>query len=97
MPLHEQLPEKVIMLNGQYQYKYNPDDFRGMPLIGEDIMQFYKALETSRLEDSEYTRNNLELLWEDLFFSIKHREVEGHIAPSLASSMRKYFEGLLYD
>ena len=35
--------------------------------------------------------------WENLFFTIKHREVEGAFSPVDASEIRNYLEGLMYD
>jgi len=34
---------------------------------------------------------------EDVFFTIKHREVEGFINPSAASELREYLEELIND
>jgi len=79
------------------KYKYNPQDFRHMQLLGENIENYYKAL-------SEYKRNNnlhnrFAFLdkWETLFFSIKHREVEGVIPPILANDLRNYMEELAFN
>jgi len=39
----------------------------------------------------------LEKHWEDLFFTIKHRELEGFLTHTTAADLRKYVGELLYD
>ena len=78
-------------------YKYNPDDFSGMLNLTDDLSTFYK-LHTEYTE--ERTRKKLMALekhWKDLFFTIKHRELEGNLTNKTAADLRKYAEELLYD
>ena len=78
-------------------YRYNPDDFAGMLGLTDELNTFYILHETY---DKEKTRRNwfaLEKHWEDLFFTIKHREVEGNLNRETAAELRGYIEGLLYD
>jgi hypothetical protein len=82
-------------MNGNY--KYNPEDFRGMLGLTDDLSAFYKLHE---VYNKEKTRRNwfaLEKHWEDLFFTIKHREVEGKLNRTTAACLREYSEELLYD
>jgi hypothetical protein len=78
-------------------YKYNPDDFEGMLGLPDDFRNFYKFLEIylenrSRENWFEFRRH-----WETLFFSIKHRTVEGFLNPADAQEMRTYLEELAND
>ena len=80
------------MASASAKYKYNPEDFRNMYGLSEDLAAFYKLLE--RYKESNTFVNRMEFLnaWEDVFFSIKHREVEGRLNPVVASEIRAYLE-----
>ena len=86
----------MVQFNSQLLYKYKPSDFQAFINLGEDISHFYKLLEEHRdginPDSWFYLRNQ----WERLFFSIKHREMEG-LNPIVADEMRYYFEELMYD
>ena len=78
-------------------YKYNPADFSGMLNLTDDLSTFYKL-------HTEYTKERarkkllaLEKHWKDLFFTIKHRELEGNLTNTTAADLREYAEELLYD
>jgi len=78
-------------------YRYNPEDFRGMLGLTDDLGVFYR-LHEAYCENK--TRRNwfaLEKQWEDLFFTIKHRELEGYLNHTTAADLRGYMEELLYD
>jgi len=79
------------------KYKYQPEDFRDMQLLGEDIENYYNALSEYKANESLQNRFAFLDKWETLFFSIKHREVEGLISPSFAEEMRVYMEDLTCD
>ena len=78
-------------------YKYNPEDFKGIPLLPDDLISFYAArdkyLETKVRSDWVIRH----MCWEDLIFSIKARAVEGFISQVLAQEMKYYIEELEYD
>ena len=77
-------------------YKFRPEDFEGMQGIPEELADFY-ALHEKRAEhccDESYW--NLMNHWENLYFSIKHREVEGRLSPARAQDLRDYLEEILY-
>ena len=78
-------------------YKYEPKDFRGMLNLSDDLSTFYELLE--RYKRGKYRDNwyYLRKHWEDLFFTIKHREIEGRLDPTTAYDIRGYLEELLYD
>lgn len=75
-------------------YKYNPEDFRNFLMLSEDIKNFYNLLEEYKYSNDKDIWFYLRQQWEQLFFSIKHRELEG-LNPVVASEMREYFEDLL--
>ena len=79
------------------KYKYNPEDFRHMQLLGEDIENYYVALSEYKKDNNLQNRFAFLDKWETLFFSIKHREVEGLLSPPFAEEMRVYMEDLTCD
>ncbi|MDR0221778.1 MAG: hypothetical protein LBI54_10300 [Lachnospiraceae bacterium] len=78
-------------------YKFNPDDFAGMLGIKEDLTGFYEARE--KYLCNKTTENKFVFLGcaESLFFSIKHRALEGFITQTEAFELREHMEGLLND
>jgi hypothetical protein len=84
-------------MGSKHKYKYDPDDFKGMLGLTDELSTFYMLHETY---DKEQTRHNwfaLEKHWEDLFFTIKHRELEGNLTQSTAAGLREYVGDLLHD
>jgi len=79
------------------QYKYNPSDFTTMPCLADELSTFYNLLEAYIMDKSNSTKLDLNYhWWENLFFTIKHREVEGSLSPVDAGEMRYYLEELLH-
>ena len=79
------------------KYRYNPKDFEGIPFLGEELALFY-----SFLEDYKKSWKNKELWalknhWEMLFFTIKHRELDGYISARTAEDIRDYLEEVVND
>jgi len=79
------------------KYKYNPQDFVNMPSLSEDLSDFYHSYEQSNLLKTIDTRLELERLGRVLFFTVKHRVVEGRLTPMQAEEIYDYLEGLLND
>ena len=79
-------------MNGNYKYK--PEDFCGLLNLPGELRDFYELLEIFRGDSSEENWFGLKKHWEDLFFTIKHREVEGFLNPVDASGLREYLEEL---
>jgi len=79
------------------KYKYNPTDFASMPFICEDLTEFYHAHEQHRLTKTKNTRFELERLGRNLFFTVKHRVVEGRLTPMQAEEIYDYLEELMDD
>ena len=78
-------------------YKYDPEDFRDILGMTDELSLFYKLHETYSREKTQDSRFALEKHWEDLFFTIKHREVEGFLKPVAAEEIRAYLEELASD
>ena len=73
-------------------YRYMPEDFSGLLNLPGELRFFYELLEKYKEDSSEDNWFGLKKHWEDLFFTIKHREVEGFLTPSAASELREYLE-----
>jgi len=78
-------------------YKFNPDDFKGILGLPYELGVFYNLYETDKKENTLNSRFALKKHWEDLFFTIKHREVEGFLNPVDAQEIRAYLEELAND
>jgi len=89
--------ERGFAMNTQCRYKYNPDDFCNILGMSEDLSNFYKSLEIYRENENDDTWFPLRNRWEDLFFTIKHRAVEGALHPVTAQDIRSYLEVLVND
>jgi hypothetical protein len=83
--------------NANIGYKYDPDDFNDMLGIPNELSLFYKLYETYKKERTQKSWLTLRKHWEDLFFSIKHREVEGFLNPVEAQEIRDYLEDLVNE
>jgi len=82
-------------MNGNY--RYNPEDFRGMLGLTDDLNVFYNLHEAYSKNKTTHNRFALEKHGKDLFFTIKHRELEGYLKHTTAADLREYMEELLYD
>jgi hypothetical protein len=78
-------------------YKYNPDDFIGILGLPSELADFYRLCEAYKSEKSNDKWLPLRKHWEDLFFTIKHREVEGVLTSMDAQGIRDYLEVLVND
>jgi hypothetical protein len=87
----------TIMVLAAAKYRYNPDDFQNMFGLSEDLEGFYNSLERYKKQSSFENRIHFMNAWEDVFFSIKHREVEGILNPVFASELRDYLEDIAND
>ena len=78
-------------------YKFNPDDFKDIQFMTEDLADFYLALE--KYSVSESLENKLYLInaLEKITLTIKQRVVDGWISPVLAEELNSYIEELLND
>ena len=78
-------------------YKYKPEDFNGLSSLPGELRVFYELLELFKKDSTDDNWFSLKKHWEDLFFTIKHREVEGFLNPNTASELRGYLEELVND
>ena len=78
-------------------YKYDPENFKGMLGLTQELKMFYKLYESYAGDKTDRNRFALENHWENLFFTIKHREVEGFLDPLTAQEIRDYLEELMHD
>ena len=73
-------------------YKYNPNDFDGILNLSDSLSNFYKFREAYLVDGSRLNWFEFRRHWEDLFFVIKAREVEGNLNPVTAGEIRSYLE-----
>jgi len=78
-------------------YKYNPDDFNQILGLSGELATFYKLHEKYNQDRTKDSRFALEKHGRDLFFTIKHRSLEGAITVTTAHEIREHMEELLYD
>ena len=77
-------------------YKYNPEDFTGILGLSDDLTEFYKIYEDYQKDDTQDNLFALDRIKRELFFTIKHRKVEGSITPQMADELNEYLGALLY-
>ena len=80
-------------MNGAYRYR--PEDFSGMLNLPGELKVFYELLEIYKNDSSDDNWFGLKKHWEDLFFTIKHKEAGGFLNPIDASELREYLEELV--
>ena len=78
-------------------YKYNPADFESISGLSNELEEFYRLYEIQKASGDRGDWFDFREQWENLFFSIKHRELDGVITENAACELREYLEDLLYD
>ena len=76
-------------------YRYMPEDFNGLLNLPGELRVLYGLIENYKEDSTDDNWFILKKHWEDVFFTIKHREVEGFLTPSTASELREYLEELV--
>ena len=76
-------------------YKYAPERFQGVLGLSNELAIFYNLYETYCADPTEENRFALEKHGRDLFFTLKHRRLEGAITDATASEVLSYMEELL--
>jgi len=78
-------------------YKYNPADYINVMGLSNELSLFYEL-------HNKYNNNRTRDKWfdlrkhcVDLFFTLKHRALEGAITQNTAWELREYMEELLND
>ena len=77
-------------------HKYNPTEFNHVLGLSDDLIIFYKLYSEYVSDKTRGKRFALEKQGEDLFFTIKHRALEGSITGTTAYELRAYMKELLY-
>lgn len=77
-------------------YKYDPKNYEDSPVLRAEMEDFYSLLAKYHSEKTKRNWSCLDKQRRDLFFSIKHRVVEGRLTQIQAQEMRDYF-GELFD
>ena len=78
-------------------YRFNPVDFANISCLPYELEDFYSLLEQYKESGSQDILPALRNQWEELFFTLKHRELEGALDSSTTSEIRLYLEELLND
>ena len=78
-------------------YKYNPEDYKEILGMYDDLTNFYILHEAYEKEKTMHNRFSLEKHSRDFFFTLKHRELEGSLTHIVATEIRDYMGGLLGD
>ena len=78
-------------------HKYNPADYRQVLGLSGELDLFYKLHEEYKEKKTLSSRVAFEKHGIDLFFTLKHRALEGAITQNTAHEIREYVEDLLND
>jgi len=81
----------------QKSYKFNPEDYKGIMNMYEDMTLCYELYEKYMTEKTKQSRFEFEKHSQDYFFTIKHREKEGAITKAVAEELRGYLRELIND
>jgi len=76
-------------------YKYDPADFATLQSLSDDLTAFYHAVRIYAQDKSDTNWYALRHCWEVLFFTLKHRELEGGLTSVAANEIRDYLEELI--
>ena len=76
-------------------YKYNPSNFSHVLGLSDDLAAFYQLHSEYLTNKTQSKRFTLEKKWEELFFTIKHREIEGGITKNTAHELQLHLDELL--
>ncbi|MCL2047030.1 MAG: hypothetical protein FWG88_11690 [Oscillospiraceae bacterium] len=79
------------------KYKYDPEQFNNMFSLTDELKAFYEQYEKYLLNKTREQKLALEKLARDMFFTIKHRRIEGVLSQSMAQEIIEYLEELLDD
>jgi len=79
------------------QYEYIPENIsKTSKDLANDLAHFYNMYE--KFYNNEADRlGELEIAWQNLFFSVKHRLIEGVITENFGENLKAYVEDLMND
>lgn len=78
-------------------YKHLPEYYQHIPDLYEDLTTFYQVYEAYLQEESFSNKTELERQGYRLFFTIKHRKLDGLISGNKAEELIEYLEGFYRD
>jgi len=78
-------------------YRFNPTDFAGISCLPYELEDFYSLLEQYKESGNQDILPALRNQWEELFFTLKHRELEGALDSTTTAEIQLYLEELLND
>ena len=78
-------------------YKYNPDNYKGVCHLSKELADFYELHEQYILDKSESKWFALRKHSQDMFFTMKHAVLQGTMTRADANEMYEYMEELLDD
>jgi len=79
------------------KFKYEPESYTNILGLSCELALFYDLYFIKHMDDSIYNKFALEKHARDLFFTIKHRALEGVITKAEACELSEYIEDLLDD
>jgi len=79
------------------KYKYDPELYTGVLGLAYELALFYDLYEIKHAEKTDISKFALEKHGKDLFFTLKHRALEGAITKNEARELLEYIEDLLND
>ena len=77
------------------KYEYMPEDFEDKGGFDEDLRGFYRLLEQYNADKTPGNRGLLRNEYEIVFYSLKHRVLEGFITEDAWNDVNKYLGGLV--
>ena len=72
------------------KYKYNPDDFKDVQFMSDDLTAFYVALEKYKADANKTNSYEVFDRFYDLHYTLKHRTLNGILSPSFAQEIEDY-------
>ena len=78
-------------------HKYNPADFSQVLGLSGELASFYELHDAYKKNKTQSNWFALKKHGIDLFFTLKHRSLEGAITQNTAYEIREYMEDLLND
>ena len=77
--------------------KYIPKNFEDILGMADDLTSFYICRENYLIDKTQNNRFDLERQAYQLFFTIKHRMLEGALTQTTAKEIIEYMEELMND
>ena len=82
--------------NKYQDFEYDPDDYKEVFCLSEDLATFYDLIKEYKIQQTTSSYLALDQQRVTLFFTIKHRELEGMISHQTAQDLKEYMAELFY-